>query len=757
MLTDNRTLYELGFHLHWLKPNSKMPVENNWSAKEKKSLKELKTKYREGYNIGTLLGRPLTDGTFLAVIDCDIKAKDPKHRKEMLEKLGELLPSFEEAPIVKSGRGNGSMHVYVRTEKATTPARYSQSTEKVKVYMPSAKPSRFEEETLTEKEIDDGTRLRAAWEISIMGLGQQVVLPPSIHPDSGKNYKWQNSLEVLADIPIVKFNVKDESAKKKIVLEDFKAESVDLVLSDLKGDIVDLIISGKDCEDRSADLMRACLCMVNAGFTDNQILSVLTDKENYLSSAGYEHAQTDSRARAAKWVYKYTLVKAREMTSIEHDFDKVASIEDLDEVVLTEEEYKKQREELFALTHWSYRLERNPRKNGEEGKIKNTLKNLMLILKNECTEGTLKRDQFAQRDFYAEHTPWGGSQGKEITDYDILLMKKWVADNWAYEPSNVCIEEAVALLCGQAGFHPVRDFLDGLEWDGVERLDNWLLNYMGAQGPKKYIREVGRKTLVAMVKRIYEPGCKFDQVLILEGAQGIGKSSAVKILASPWFSDTDLNIGDKDTILAIQSNWVMELGELATMNRAEVDHLKGFVARNVDRIRAPYGKKMQDYPRQSIFIGTTNNDEYLKDKTGNRRYWPVKVSNCDFESLAEDRDQLLAEAKACYELGEPLWLDDESVRKLALIEQGAREERDELENVLIKVLAHNEEKTEDGFTLTELTEWDGEGGLNSIGALSVKTRLDQMRLTSCLKGLGYHRKQVREGNHRFKKWFKKEV
>lgn len=755
MFYENKYLYDLGFHLHWLRPNSKSPLEAKWSSLEKKTFKELKETYRKGYNVGTLLGRPLTDGTYLAVIDCDMKSTDPAHRKEMLEKLGELLPDFEDAPIVKSGRGNGSMHVYVRTKKELSPYRYSQSSEKVTVFMPSVEASRKDRELLSEKEIRDGFRMRAAWEISIMGKGQQVVLPPSIHPDSGKAYKWQNDIESLEDIPLAEFE-RVESERTFKTLEDFEVEEVDLLSCKLSDEMVDLILSGAGGEDRSADLMRACLSMINANFTDNQILTVLTDRENYLGSAGYDHAQTNSRKRAAKWVYKYTLAKARLMNSAENDFEKLNSIDDLKDVRLEEEDKASQEERIRSLTWWGYRLERTEGKNGIPGKIKGTLKNLLLIFANDLDPETFKRDLFAIKDFYGADTPWGGVKGKEITDYDILLLKQWLGSEWKYEPTNVIIEEAVSLACGKNEYHPVRDFIDNLEWDGVSRLDFWLKKYLGAVGPRKYLQAVGVKTLTAMIKRIYEPGCKFDHVLILEGEQGIGKSTVVNTLAAPWFSDQDLTVGDKDTVLAIQANWIMELGELSSMGKADTDLMKAFVARRVDRIRAPYGKKTQDYPRQCIFIGTTNNDEYLKDKTGNRRYWPVKVKEIAFDELEADRDQLLAEAKFCYELGEPLYLEDPDVAELAKIEQGIREERDELENILMKVLDHNEEKAAEGFNLSDLAEWDGEGFTN-IGLISIKTKYDQMRLGACLRSLGYERRQERRGDNRLKKWYKKEA
>ncbi len=174
-------------------------------------------------------------------------------------------------------------------------------------------------------------------------------------------------------------------------------------------------------------------------------------------------------------------------------------------------------------------------------------------------------------------------------------------------------------IADRNGFHPVRLYLDALKWDGKSRVENFLHTYFKAQGDATYIRAISRKVLCAMIARVYQPGVKFDNILIIEGRQGLGKSTAIKALAgAEWFSDAQINVADKDSVMSLQGHWVMELGEIASMRKADLELLKAYVSRSVDKIRVPYGKRTEAFPRQCIFIGSKNPDgEYLRDPTGN--------------------------------------------------------------------------------------------------------------------------------------------
>lgn len=728
-------LYSLGFGIHWIKPKDKRPIQSKWADGKRQSFEELKRTYKSGMNIGVRLGAAskLKDGTYLGVIDCDVKSRDSSHRLEMEKALRELI-NPKDVLTVLSGRGQGSRHLYVRSLKPLTPRRFKSGSEKVKVFMPSSQPSKYEKENLSLDDLRNGFRLRPAWEISIMGARQQVVLPPSIHPDSKKAYQWLKS-DAVGDLDFLRscvervplFKDPGESGKTSPnVPIDFKFNEQEVSLFDreMPAAIVDGITTGKGVEDRSAFLMKASLAMLRAGFSDNEILNVLTDRDNFIGDCAYEHrGNTNSRRAAADWVYKYTLSKARTSLDAARDFEHHAEVVD-----------EKDIEAFFTdgSGDWKSTLERNQ----TDGKPKPTFQNIKLVLEN-CTDGEpfIGRNLFKVSDVWLDETPWGSKVDGTVNDTDLIKIKNYMSKNFRLEVSVEKILEVLILLAYENSFHPVEDFLNELEWDGTPRVDNWLKTYLNANGPSGYLQAVGRKTLVAMIARVLEPGIKFDNVLILEGDQGIGKSTTARILADPWFSDSHIDITDKDAVMNMQGVWVYEIGELSAMSRADVKTLKSFITRQVDKIRPPYGRLPVEYPRQSVFIGTTNDQEYLKDATGNRRFWPVLVGKLKRRELKKDRDQLLAEAKFLYDMGEPLWLEDESVENLARGQQLNRVERDILEDVVSDFMKSGAEGFDETcFRMVDLFKFL-EGGTMKMD------RQTQMRIGHVLTNLGYKRKR----------------
>lgn len=743
-------LHALGFACIWLHPKSKRPVGNAWQKGPRVSLADLRASYKKGMNVGVRLGRASWFGdSYLAVIDCDVKSTDKKHQREMAGKLKTLLPKLPAGtPSVISGRGNGSCHLYIRTSKLAPPSRLAKSTEIVKCKMPSAKPSPRELKDLTAEEIKAGIRLRAAWEISLMGEGQQVVLPPSIHPDSGRAYQWATGVKRNKDIPIVDLSGLIGASNPCTETDNPAQEKFNPVgynLDRLPDETVDLIENGTGCEDRSAALFTVAMQMRRADYTDDEILSALTDPDNWLSSCAYEHTQSRSRQRAVAWVRKYTLKKAKEETDPAHDFDGLVIEDDVPE--LSDEETEKQTKEILKDKDWKSDIERTAEKAGRRPKP--TMKNLLVILRGECGADVFKYNEFANTDEYGQNTPWGGVAGAEVTDRSVNQLKEWLTKRWRVEPARQLLDECVMAIADANRYHPVRNYLDGLVWDGKPRLDSWLKTYLNATGAKDYVSALGRKTLCAMVARIYEPGRKFDNVLILEGAQGIGKSTALRYLVGDeWFSDASINVADKDSVMTMRSKWLIEMGELTSIHRPDMETLKAFITRTTDRIRAPYGKRAENFPRQCIFIGTTNQDDYLKDDSGNRRFWPVHVGDCDFDAVRKDRDQLFAEAVYAYQLGEPLYLESAEVNALAVQEQAARVAFDGWVETIAKYMTTEERKPEkerqiniDGFTINDLFDDFGPLGKERNG------RGEQMRAASALRALGYQRQRKRfDGN-----------
>jgi predicted P-loop ATPase len=288
--------------------------------------------------------------------------------------------------------------------------------------------------------------------------------------------------------------------------------------------------------------------------------------------------------------------------------------------------------------------------------------------------GVIAFDTFAKRTILMKPPPWemGAVDWLPLswTPYHDLQCCEWMQQQGIMVNLSVT-ESAVEMVAHESCFHPVRDYLDGLKWDGIERLDGWMTVFLGA-GDGNYICAVSRCTMIGAVARIFNPGCKNDTMPILEGLQGIGKSRLIETLFTPWFTDEMPEIGSKDGSMQTAGVWAIELGELDALTKPETSKIKLFVARKVDRFRPPYGRRVIEFPRQSVFWGTTNGTHYLKDETGGRRFWPVECGALDIAGLADVRDQLWAEACHGYRAGKSWWLGKAETVAAAEEEQAGR-------------------------------------------------------------------------------------
>ena len=275
---------------------------------------------------------------------------------------------------------------------------------------------------------------------------------------------------------------------------------------------------------------------------------------------------------------------------------------------------------------------------------------------------------------------------RPVTDIDIFALQEFLQWRGFRRLGKDTTHDAVSKYARENTFHPVRSYLDGLQWDRKFRLCTWLADGFDTE-LSEYTAAVGIMFLISMVARIYQPGCKVDHMMILEGEQGLLKSSACNILAGGYFSDQLPDITNKEAFQHLRGKWLIEVAELHTYSRAAVDHFKAFLTREVERYRPPWGRKEVHEPRQCVFIGTTNKTVYLKDPTGNRRAWPIETGDIGLDWLRDSRDQLFAEAVHLYRDGAHWWPDREFERETIRDEQETRYETDAWEEPIRLYLA----------------------------------------------------------------------
>lgn len=391
--------------------------------------------------------------------------------------------------------------------------------------------------------------------------------------------------------------------------------------------------------------------------------------------------------------------------------------------VLNKERYEKATQD-FALSleetendnfAWIAKLKKNP----ITGLPAKTTNNLLIIFENDpLLKGKIAFDEFANRAIVKGAVPWDkNTEQRQWGDLDDKGIR-WYVENTYEIVSPSKVDDALGLCANNHSFNQLKDYLTELQWDGIKRLDTLLIDYLGA-ADTTYTRAVIRKSLVAAVARAMTPGCKYDYMPILSGPQGIGKSTFLRILGQSWYSDSLQTFEGKEASEMIQGIWINEIGELSGFNRSETNAVKQFLSRTEDIYREPFGKRTKAYPRRCVFFGTTNDSEFLKDRTGNRRFWPVDVGinpvlKNVWKDLPEEVNQIWAEAYLYWQLGETLYLAGEAEVQSKL-EQEAHAESNAKEGIIREFVNRPIPQNWDKRSLNERRlYWATEYGMNNI-------------------------------------------
>ena len=389
---------------------------------------------------------------------------------------------------------------------------------------------------------------------------------------------------------------------------------------------------------------------------------------------------------------------------------------------------------------------------GKGGRPEDCRENVLYCVLNDPTlKGLIKKNDFSQLLERTKDAPWGRPAGEWDEEDDLMLGEYLLRTYRLGIKGKGTLRDGVLMAARLSKYNPIHDWIKAEAWDGVDRIEHWLVDVYGVED-RPYTRLVGKCFMMGLVKRAMQPGCKFDYMLILKGEQGLAKSTAFRALAFPYFTDNAIRVGDKDSLMAMQLAWIVESAELESLNKSETTLIKQFLSAQEDWYRPPYGGQMRKQPRHSVNVGTTNADTFLKDATGDRRFWPLEVRSVNVEALMAMRSQLLAEALHRVNAGERYWPTREEERELVFPEQAPFKRVDEWENVLDEYVNDTNRPSinemaridRDFFPSTEIYD----------KALNIKAdRIDgngQMdtRIVNAMKALGFERYRETTGKRR---------
>lgn len=684
-----------GFALHWLKPRAKSPIGAEWQNAPVPSLADLRASHARGNNLGVRLGEPsVVSGYYLHAIDFDIRHADLA--EEAWDAFARVLPSVDpnSLPCVASGSGGESRHLYFLTDRPF----YSK-----KLAVSEGKHRRWDE--ARKKDV-----WSCDWEIDLFGTGKQVVLPPSIHPDTRQPYLWVREFDFdmldLGLVPYIPADVIEALGVAQTTEYEFESrEPLTFATGQLERELSLIVVSDLHYDDW---ITLGAALHHQFGGSDEGFQTWLThtkrstkydgDQRTMLRkwrSFGKNRRAPVTMASVRQWAMEARAAAFRDAFD-EEDEDEVEAETASQPTTSSDDPF----DDLFdpapaapqpqfddglddasvpasGSLDWTSMLQFN-----DKGAVTGTLHNIELIVKNDTRlAGLAQINEFTQ-EIVQRTAPGTKSKkrknaakdtrqlsGRVWNVKDTLNGELWSDDRdfairsileapetqggYGIKISDRDLKAAVSLAANDHAFHPVREYLAATVWDNVPRVESLFIKYLAAPDDG-YHRDVARLMLVAAVTRIFEPGHKFDFATILEGLQGKRKSTFIEVLGRKWAAELDGDFHDpKQMVEMMQGAWLLELPELTGFQRSDVRAIKAFISRRKDRARMAYARRAGEFPRQCIFIGSTNDREYLKDDTGGRRFWPVECrlavgQEIDTDDLERNVEQIWAETVTIY-------------------------------------------------------------------------------------------------------------
>lgn len=697
-----------GVSFHWLHPESKRPIGDNWSEKPFRDLETLKDTHRRNNNVGVRLGEySKTPWGYLHLLDVDVR--DEACLNEVLSWFADHWPDGMSFPVVRSGSGGASLHIYFFCPVPFRSKKLAKSKTFTMVW---------DDQKGREVKKND-------WEIELFGTGKQVVVPPSIHPDTKKPYVWERRIDtddLDLGIGIVdQATVESWGASQGAAGADDFEDDADWLFAEVKGEpiglseeeilriVADLPDDWADDRDGWYQTGMALHHEFRGGKRGFEIWCEWSQQsEKYDEKDQKRVWKSFGKTNRANPVRMPTLIQAAkaarfdredlDLIPVDDDTDEFADLADDDgdgfedllgtpssggEVVPVDDgdldlTGSSESDEKPDTVGWKSKLDLT-----EEGGAKSTLPNVQLFIENDPRlEGCVAFNEFnktlvftkppqvvrPKREGPKGHFQFRGPiwqlddpvNGRSFQDEHLHSIRLWLETpkrqgGWSLKVADRDLKAALINACHKKTIHPLRDKLKGYHeaWDGVRgRLETMFIRYLGCPDTP-YHRQTAILFAVAAVARILEPGCKWDFMPILEGGQGKRKSTFIHAMGVGYGGELDFDYRDKKGMIeSCLGRWIMEFPELVGFNKAESEHMKRYITTTSDDYRVPYATFQSRIPRSYLFVGSTNDTSYLRDPTGNRRYWPIKVrveGEIDTDAFEQEWPQMLGEAWQIYQ------------------------------------------------------------------------------------------------------------